>query len=151
MLAHTETSWRSRSICSHPNERCSACSLVFWVADEELELGLDGIRPQRGGRLHSGEQTAKLAPTLRYFLSLIPDPNCIQVKYDAHINPDTVAVAGEATSKIFLQVGSWRQQKVVAWEVRGRRKLGPPRRHKEVPWGGWGVALQQPAAANRAR
>ena len=50
---------------------------------------------QRGGRLHSGEQTAKLAPTLRYFLSLIPDPNCIQVQYDVHINPDTVAVAGD--------------------------------------------------------
>ena len=127
-------------------------SVVGFSGDEESDgLEEDGIRPQRGGRLHSGEQTAKLAPTLRYFLSLIPDPNCIQVQYDVHINPDTVAVAGEATSKIFLQVGSWRQQKVVAWEVRGRRKLGPPRRHKEVPWGGWGVALQQPAAANRAR
>ena len=118
--------------------------------DESDGLGLDGRRPAGGVQLHSGEQTAKLAPTLRYFLSLIPDPNCIQVKYDAHINPDTVAVAGEATSKIFLQVGSWRQQKVVAWEVRGRRKLGPPRRHKEVPWGGWGVGLQQAAAAKRA-
>ena len=126
-------------------------SVVGFSGDEESDgLEEDGIRPQRGGRLHSGEQTAKLAPTLRYFLSLIPDPNCIQVKYDAHINPDTVAVAGEATSKIFLQVGSWRQQKVVAWEVRGRRKLGPPRRHKEVPWGGWGVGLQQAAAAKRA-
>ena len=109
------------------------------------------LQPAGGVQLHSGKQTAKLAPTLRYFLSLIPDPNCIQVKYDAHINPDTVAVAGEATSKIFLQVGSWRQQKVVAWEVRARRKLGPPRRHKEVPWGGWGDASEQPAAANRAR
>ena len=126
-------------------------SVVGFSGDEESDgLEEDGIRPQRGGRLHSGEQTAKLAPTLRYFLSLIPDPNCIQVKYDAHINPDTVAVAGEATSKIFLQVGSWRQQKVVAWEVRGRRKLGPPRRHKEVPWGGCGVGLQQAAAAKRA-
>ena len=112
-------------------------SVVGFSGDEESDgLEEDGIRPQRGGRLHSGEQTAKLAPTLRYFLSLIPDPNCIQVKYDAHINPDTVAVAGEATSKIFLQVGSWRQQKVVAWEVRARRELGPPRGHKQVPWGG---------------
>ena len=127
-------------------------SVVGFSGDEESDgLGLDSPRPPGAHLLHSGKQTAKLAPTLRYFLSLIPDPNCIQVKYDAHINPDTVAVAGEATSKIFLQVGSWRQQKVVAWEVRGRRKLGPPRRHKEVPWGGWGVALQQPAAANRAR
>ena len=124
--------------------------MVFSGDDESDGLELDARRPARGSQLHSGKQTAKLAPTLRYFLSLIPDPNCIQVKYDAHINPDTVAVAGEATSKIFLQVGSWRQQKVVAWEVRGRRKLGPPRRHKEVPWGGWGVGLQQAAAAKRA-
>ena len=130
---------------------CPGNGMVFSGDDENDGLGLDGRRPAGGVQLHSGKQTAKLAPTLRYFLSLIPDPNCIQVKYDAHINPDTVAVAGEATSKIFLQVGSWRQQKVVAWEVRGRRKLGPPRRHKEVPWGGWGFALQQPAAANRAR
>ena len=115
---------------------CPGNGMVFSGDDENGELEEDGIRPQRGGRLHSGEQTAKLAPTLRYFLSLIPDPNCIQVKYDAHINPDTVAVAGEATSKIFLQVGSWRQQKVVAWEVRARRELGPPRGHKQVPWGG---------------
>ena len=127
-------------------------SVVGSSSDDESDgLGLDGRQPLNGGTTSSGKQTAKLAPTLRYFLSLILDPNCIQVKYDAHINPDTVAVAGEATSKIFLQVGSWRQQKVVAWEVRARRKLGPPRRHKEVPWGGWGVALQQPAAANRAR
>ena len=84
-------------------------------------------------------------------MSLIPDPNCVQVQYDVHINPDTVAVAGEATSKIFLQVGSWRQQKVVAWEAGARRKLGPPRGRRQVPWGGWGVGLQQPAAANRAR
>ena len=125
--------------------------MVFSGDDENDGLGLGGRQPLNGGTTSSGKQTAKLAPTLRYFLSLIPDPNCIQVKYDAHINPDTVAVAGEATSKIFLQVGSWRQQKVVAWEVRARRKLGPPRGHRQVPWGGWGVGLQQPAAAKRAR
>ena len=129
---------------------CPGNGLIFSGDEENDGLEEDGRQPLNGGTTSSGKQTAKLAPTLRYFLSLIPDPNCIQVKYDAHINPDTVAVAGEATSKIFLQVGSWRQQKVVAWEVRGRRKLGPPRRHKEVPWGGWGVGLQQAAAAKRA-
>ena len=49
--AHTDLSWRSRSICSHPNERCSACSLVFSSDDESDELGLDGRRPAGGGQL----------------------------------------------------------------------------------------------------
>ena len=67
------------------------------------------------------------------------------------MNPDAVTTANKVACKIYLQLGrNTRRESRCEW-LGARRKLGPPRGHRQVPWGGWGVALQQPAAAKRAR
>ena len=60
-----------RSICGTPELGCGSSVLGFCGDEESDELELDDRRPARGSQLHSGEQTAKLAPAPRYFLSHI--------------------------------------------------------------------------------
>ena len=81
-------------------------------------------------------KTHKLAPVLRYFFSLIPTPNCRQVQQHTKIDPDAMPVPRAAACKIYLQLGrNTRRESRCEW-LRARRELGPPRGHKQVPWGG---------------
>ena len=52
------------------------------------------------------------------------------------MNPDVVPRANKLAFKIYLQLGrNTRRESRCEW-LRARRELGPPRGHKQVPWGG---------------
>ena len=133
---HTDLSCKSRSNCSSLELGFSASVVVFSGDEESGELGLDLPR-QRGAQQTPGEsKTHKLAPVLRYFFSLIPTPNCRQVQQHTKIDPDAMPVPRAAACKIYLQLGrNTRRESRCEW-LRARRELGPPRGHKQVPWGG---------------
>ena len=75
--------------------------------------------------------------------------HCTQVKSTTQSIPDAVRNARAGALKMFLQLCKVASGESRCVWLRARGEAGRSWGHKVVSWGGWGVNLQQAAAANR--
>ena len=121
----------------------------FCVADEELELELDGRRPAGGVQLPQVSKRPSSRQTVNILYSHFRVSDCTQVKSTTQSIPDAVRNALADGLKMFLQVCKFLSGESRCVWLRARGEAGRSWGHKVVSWGGWGVNLQQAAAANR--